>query len=167
MKKLRMGLIGADFSLRAGMLEKHYPHDRGVMTAVCDTDPVKLELYEKEHPGSNVFLCSDYRELVVRDDVDAVFIFVRDRFHEEMAVAALEAGKHVYLEKPMAITLDGCDRILETAMKSGAKLMVGHNMRYMPAVVRMKEIIDSGVIGEVRCVWVRHFVNYGSTYFRH
>ena len=84
-----------------------------------------------------------------------------------MAVAALEAGKHVYLEKPMAITLDGCDRILETAMKSGAKLMVGHNMRYMPAVVRMKEIIDSGVIGEVRCVWVRHFVNYGSTYFRH
>ena len=86
-----MGLIGADFSLRAGMLEKHYPHDRGVMTAVCDTDPAKLELYEKEHPGSKAFLCSDYRELVGRDDVDAVFIFVRDRFHEEMAVAALEA----------------------------------------------------------------------------
>ena len=61
------------------------------------------------------------------------------------------------LKNRVAITLDGCDRILETAMKSGAKLMVGHNMRYMPAVVRMKEIIDSGVIGEVRCVWVRPF----------
>ena len=67
----------------------------------------------------------------------------------------------------MAITIEGCDRILETAYRTGSKLMVGHNMRYMDFVLKMKEIIDSGIIGEIQAVWCRHFISYGSCYFRH
>jgi predicted dehydrogenase len=79
----------------------------------------------------------------------------------------LKSGKAVYLEKPMAITLEGCDRILKTAYETKSKLFIGHNMRYMPFVRKMKEIIDSGVIGRIHTVWCRHFVAYGSCYFRH
>jgi predicted dehydrogenase len=76
-----------------------------------------------------------------------------DFLHEEQAVAALEAGKAVYLEKPMAITIPGCDRILETAYRTKTRLYLGHNMRHMAFVLKMKELIDEGAIGEVKAAW--------------
>ena len=67
----------------------------------------------------------------------------------------------------MAITIDGCDKLLKTAYETGSKLYLGHNMRHFPAILKMKEIIDSGLIGELRAGWCRHFVNYGGdAYFR-
>ena len=167
MKKTGIGLIGADFSLRAALIEKNYPRDTAEMSAVCDRNPAMLERYREEHPDSRAYLCSDWKELLATPDVDAVCIMVRDQYHEEIAVAALEAGKAVYLEKPMALSVEGCDRILETAWRTGSKLFIGHNMRYVPSILKMKEIIDSGLIGEIQSVWVRHFINYGSCYFRH
>jgi predicted dehydrogenase len=84
-----------------------------------------------------------------------------------MALAALSAGKTVYLEKPLAITISDCDLILEEAMKTGNKLYIGHNLRFFPVVAKMKEIIDSGIIGKVKTCWCRHFVNYGGdAYFK-
>ena len=167
MKKTGIGLIGADFSLRAALIEKNYPRDTAEMSAVCDRNPAMLERYREEHPDSRAYLCSDWKELLANPDVDAVCIMVRDQYHEEIAVAALEAGKAVYLEKPMALSVEGCDRILETAWRTGSTLFIGHNMRYVPSILKMKEIIDSGLIGEIQSVWVRHFINYGSCYFRH
>jgi predicted dehydrogenase len=82
-------------------------------------------------------------------------------------VAALQAGKAVYLEKPMAITIEGCDRILRTAVRHRRKLYLGHNMRHMTIIRKMKELVDSGTIGEVRTGWCRHFVGYGGdAYFK-
>jgi len=82
-------------------------------------------------------------------------------------VAALEAGKAVYLEKPMAITIEGCDRLLEAAYRTGSKLFLGHNMRHFPVINKMKEIIDSGLIGDIQTVWCRHFIGYGGdAYFK-
>ena len=127
-----------------------------------------VEVFRKTYPEfAQVKVYSDYKDLIKDPEVQAVFIAVRDQYHEEMAVAALEAGKAVYLEKPMAITIEGCDHILETAYRTGSKLMVGHNMRYMDFILKMKEIIDSGAIGEIQAVWCRHFISYGSCYFRH
>jgi len=87
--------------------------------------------------------------------------------HEEHAVAALEAGKHVFCEKPLAITIAGCDHILESWRHHGQRLMVGFNMRYMNIFRTMKEIVDSGTIGEIKAVWVRHFVGHGSDFYYH
>ncbi|MBR0458438.1 MAG: Gfo/Idh/MocA family oxidoreductase [Victivallales bacterium] len=165
---VNFGVIGANPQLRAHFVFNNFPRDKAALLAVCDRDPVMRKRFQETYPEfSNVRIYSDYRDLVQDPDLQAVFIVVRDSFHEEIAVAALEAGKAVYLEKPMAITIEGCDRILETAFRTGAKLMVGHNMRYMDFVLKMKEIIDSGIIGEIQCVWCRHFVGYGSCYFRH
>ena len=67
----------------------------------------------------------------------------------------------------MAITIAGCDRLLKTAYQTGSKLYLGHNMRHFPVVLKMKAVIDSGVIGEIQTGWCRHFINYGGdAYFR-
>ena len=167
MDKIKFGIIGADFTLRANMVMQYYPQDKSELAAICDTNPAILQRFMDENPGTSV-KCYDSAEKMFADrDIQAVFIMVRDFFHEELAVAALDAGKAVYLEKPIAITIEGCDRILETAVRNKGKLFVGHNMRYFDSILKMKEVIDSGVIGEIQSVWVRHFVNYGSCYFHH
>jgi predicted dehydrogenase len=116
--------------------------------------------------GGDLYFTTDYRNLLQRD-LDAVFVTTPDFLHEEHAVAALEAGKAVYLEKPMAITIAGCDRILQTARKRAVKLYLGHNMRHFAVIQKMKELIDGGAIGEVKVAWCRHFVSYGGdAYFK-
>lgn len=117
--------------------------------------------------GDDAFATLDYRELLSRPDVDAVAICSPDYMHEEHAIAALEAGKHVYLEKPMTITIEGCDRVMRAAKASSGKLMIGFNMRCMNMFRTMKEIIESGVIGEIKAVWVRHFVGHGGYFYFH
>ena len=166
--RVKFGVIGTNPQLRANVVFAHYPEKKGELTAICDHDPEMLEAFRKAYPVlAGVRAFTDYHDLVNDPEIEAVFIMVRDFLHEEMAIAALEAGKAVYLEKPMAITIEGCDRILETARRTGSRLMIGHNMRYMDFVLKMKEIIDSGVIGEIQSVWCRHFISYGSCYFRH
>ena len=166
--KVRFAIIGADFSLRA-LMAMWYPREMAELVAVCDRNPEMLDKFRKDYGAEypNVRLVRSIGEVLAMDDVDAVFIMVRDQYHEEMAVAALDAGKAVYLEKPMALTIEGCDRILEAAVRNKGRLFVGHNMRYVSSILKMKEVIDSGMIGQVQSVWVRHFVGYGSCYFRH
>ena len=166
--KIKFGVIGCNPQLRANFIYANFPRERAELAAVCERDPEIVDIFRKTYPEfAEIKVYSDYRDLFKDPEVEAVFIAVRDQYHEEFAVAALEAGKAVYLEKPMAITIEGCDRILETAYRTGSKLMVGHNMRYVDFVLKMKEIIDSGIIGEVQSVWCRHFISYGSCYFRH
>ena len=126
MKKVRFGIIGADFTLRANMVFANYPKDRSELTAICDHNPAMREKFRTEHPEyDHVKLYASAAELIADENVDAVFIMVRDQYHEELACAALEAGKAVYLEKPMALTIAGCDHILETAYRTGGKLFLG------------------------------------------
>jgi predicted dehydrogenase len=120
----------------------------------------------RESYGADVFTTRDYRRLLAQD-LDAVFVCTPDFLHEEHALAALDRGLAVYLEKPMAITIAGCDRLLKAARRKKARLFVGHNMRYMTVIRRMKQLIDDGVIGDVKSVWCRHFISYGGdAYFR-
>ncbi|MBR2345887.1 MAG: Gfo/Idh/MocA family oxidoreductase [Lentisphaeria bacterium] len=167
MEKLRFGMVGADFTLRAAMVLFNYPKDRGELVALCDHNPEMLKKFKEEHPESNAVLYSNAEEMFADKNVEAVFIMVRDQYHKALACAALEAGKAVYLEKPMALSVEECDQILETAYRTKGKLFLGHNMRYVDSILKMKEVIDSGMIGQVQSVWVRHFVSYGSCYFRH
>jgi len=165
MKELRIGVIGCGG--RGSLAHNAHKPENGVrLVAAVDLKEIFLKQFEEKF-GPDVFTGHDYRELLARDDVDAVFVTTPDFLHEEHAVAALEAGKAVYLEKPMAITVEGCDRLLETAYKTGSKLYLGHNMRHSPMVLKMKEVIDSGVIGDIQAVWCRHFVSYGGdAYFK-
>lgn len=143
----------------------HRPEEGFEVVALADPNPEKHERFRKRF-GENVACTTDYCELLTMG-LDGIFVLSPDWLHEEQAVACLEAGVPVYLEKPMAITVEGCDRILETAKRTGTKLYVGHNMRHFGVVRQMKEWIDQGLIGEVKTAWCRHFVSYGGdAYFR-
>lgn len=161
-RELRIGVIGVG---GRGSLARHahQPEQGTLLVAGADTDATRLTEFQEAFDSA--FVTKDYRELLARKDVDAVFICTPDFLHEEMAVAALEAGKAVYLEKPMAITTEGCDRILKIAVATRGKLYLGHNMRHMAFVLKMKEIIDRGMIGDVKAGWCRHFVGHGGDFY--
>ena len=164
MEKLRIGVIGV--CGRGGLANHWRDSERAEIVGGADVSPAYLENF-KERMGDHVFVTEDYRRLLERTDVDAIAVTSPDFVHEEHAVAALEAGKHVFCEKPLAITTEGCDHILRAWKASGKRLMVGFNMRYMNIFRVMKEIIDAGTIGELRAVWVRHFVGHGGTFYYH
>lgn len=159
MKEVRIGLIGAGHRNYFVPLWQQ-PDGRSRITALADIDDAAIRWFQ-ENITSDAFVTHDYRELLQRDDVDAVVILTPDHLHKEQTIAALKAGKDVYLEKPMAISIADCDEILSVWQESGRKLMIGFNMRYMPLYQTMKHIIDQGLIGEVKAIWVRHFVGTG------
>lgn len=162
---LRLGVIGAGGRGHLARLA-HRPEDGASLVAAADTDPAALASF-REFVGAPVFTTADYREMIASPDVDAVFVTSPDYLHEEHAVAALEAGKAVYLEKPMAITIEKCDRILAAAVREKGRLYLGHNMRHFPVIRKMKDLIAAGAIGEVMAGWCRHFVAYGGdAYFK-
>lgn len=164
MKDLRIGVIGSGG--RGGLARyAHKPGDGSRVVACCDVDERVFDR-NRQWYGDAISTTTDYRELLAWD-LDAVFVTTPDFLHEEHAVAALEAGKAVYLEKPMAITIAGCDHILRAAKDNGARLYLGHNMRHFAVIQKMKELVDSGAIGEVKVAWCRHFVSYGGdAYFK-
>jgi predicted dehydrogenase len=161
---LRIGVIGSGG--RGGLARyAHQPEKGSRVVACCDLDQ-SVFARNRAWYGDDVWTTTDYRALLERD-LDAVFVTTPDFMHEEHAVAALEAGKAVYLEKPMAITIAGCDRILRTAKQNEATLYVGHNMRHFAVIQKMKDLIDERAIGEVKTAWCRHFVSYGGdAYFK-
>ncbi len=164
MKTLKIGLIGVGGRGRHAW-QAHKPEEGYEIVAGADINPEAFVLAREEIPNMAEF--SDYKDMLKQVELDIVFIMTPDYCHEEQGVAALEAGKAVYLEKPMAITIEGCDRLLKAAMSTGSKLFLGHNMRHFPVVLKMKEVIDSGLIGEIKAGWCRHFINYGGdAYFR-
>ncbi|NLO06877.1 MAG: Gfo/Idh/MocA family oxidoreductase [candidate division WS1 bacterium] len=162
---IRIGVIGIG---GRGRIARQWKREDGLSTVVGGADITDKYFEEfREFNGDDVFLTHDYRELLARDDIDAIAVTSPDFMHEEHAVAALEAGKHVFCEKPLAITIEGCDHILETWRASGKKFMVGFNMRYMRMFNVMKSIAEDGVIGDIKAVWVRHFVGQGGNFYYH
>ena len=97
--------------------------------------------------------------------LDAAIVTTPDDTHAAVALPLLEAGIAVYLEKPMAISVEDCDRLIEVADRTGTPLYVGHNMRHAAVVRQMKALVDEGAIGEVKAVWCRHFVGNGGDYY--
>ncbi len=164
MSDLRIGVLGSGG--RGGIAgHAHKPDENARIVACCDIKDDVLE-QNKERYGADIVTTTDVDTLLAQD-LDAVFVCTPDWLHEEHALACLKAGVSIYLEKPMAISIEGCDRVLAAAQQSAGKLFVGHNMRYMNIIRKMKQLIDDDVIGEVKSIWCRHFISYGGdAYFR-
>jgi myo-inositol 2-dehydrogenase/D-chiro-inositol 1-dehydrogenase len=110
-----------------------------------------------DHPGIPVY--TDYRALLDRGDVDAVDIVVPIYRHAEVGIAALAAGKHVLLDKPMAKTLEECDALIAAQTRSGKVLSIAHDYRASRQYVQIRELIDAGEIGDLQYVSVNLFRN--------
>lgn len=99
-------------------------------------------------------VASDYREVLARDDVDVVSVAVPNHLHHPVATAALEADKHVLLEKPMALEVRHCDELIRLARRKQRTLAVGHELRLSRLWGRAKELIDAGAIGRPQHVLI-------------
>jgi predicted dehydrogenase len=115
--------------------------------AISDLDPAKLALCKRLHPG--VILTKDYQDLIRDRRIDAVVIATPVHTHYELALSALQAGKHVFVEKPLAKTSEQVRRLIKEAEQRKLVLMVDHTFIYTPAVQKIRELITEGVLGDV------------------
>jgi predicted dehydrogenase len=114
--------------------------------ALCDANEETVHRRAREWGAARQF--TDYRQLLADPDVDAVEILTPHHLHAEMAIAALEAGKHVSVQKPMALTVAECDAMIAAARRAGKSLRVFENFRHYPAHAKAKELLAAGAIGE-------------------
>ncbi|MEV0808989.1 Gfo/Idh/MocA family oxidoreductase [Micromonospora sp. NPDC050200] len=162
MDDIKLGVVGLGVrSDLAGLA--HQPGLGSRLVACCDRDPRALS-GARDRFGEDLILANDHRELL-HADLDGVFVLTPDHTHEPIGLDFLRAGIPVFLEKPLAITAEGCDRLLAAARTHGTRLYVGHNMRHMPVVVAMRDLIVKGAIGQVKAIWCRHFVGHGGDFY--
>jgi len=128
-------------------------HDLGALVAVCDKDPGVLEKFQKEYQGISAI--KDIDQLLGNSllQVEAVAISTPAVTHYDFAKRCLMAGKHVFVEKPLALTGEEGQDLIEIAEKNHLTLMVGHILQYHGAVVKLKEVIDSGGLGKIQYLY--------------
>ncbi len=97
-------------------------------------------------------------DVINHPDVDAVIVTCETDRHPEMVIAAAAAGKHILCQKPMALTLDDCDRMMAAVDQAGVQFMMAYQMRQDPSNLRMKELVDSGAVGKVGLLRRRHAI---------
>lgn len=125
--------------------------DLAELTWLCDLDEQHLSSVAGRYPHAAA--TTDYGELLRDDALDAVVIATPVPTHHELAKQALEAGKHVFVEKPPAMRAAEMDELVDLAAGADRVLMPGHLLLYHPGVLKLKELIDSGELGEVACIY--------------
>jgi phthalate 4,5-cis-dihydrodiol dehydrogenase len=143
-RTLRFGVIGLG---RAGamMVSALGEHPDIKVTAAADLYSEHLSRFKEEFGGETY---QDAEELCEKADVDVVYIATPHQFHMDHVLAATRQGKHVIVEKPMALTLEECDAMITAAEAANVKLIVGHTASFNPAILRMRELIVSGEVGQ-------------------
>src|ERR1700758_875493 len=152
-KSLNIGLIGAGFMgqahadayRRAGILYRNLPRT-SVLYAIADQNDALAEQARARLGFTKAY--GDWRRLVEDPEVDVVDITTPNHLHMEPALAAMEAGKHVYCEKPMAVKVEDAQRMAAAAKKAGGQTLVAFNNIKTPAALVAKQIIDRGEIGQ-------------------
>ena len=120
------------------------------VAAVADVDERRLQRFAGKHKAARLY--ADYREMLSREDLDTVHVCLPHHLHGSVTVAVLRAGKHVLCEKPIATTLEEADLMIEAARASGRTFMIAENQRFLPAHIKIKELLEQGVVGEVKLV---------------
>ena len=121
--------------------------DGARLAAVCDARAERLALVEKRYPGTKTF--QGWQDLVQDPSIDLVAVSTPVSTHFEMGMAALQAGKHLLVEKPMAMNVEQCARLVDEAARRKLVLMVDHTFVYTPAVRKMHELVVDGSLGDI------------------
>lgn len=144
MKKLRVGIIGCGTILPVH-LDSIHAYEGADLVVVCDIDgPLAKRVADKE----DCRWTNDYKEVLANDQVDLVHILTPHYLHTPMAMEALRGGKHVVLEKPVGIDVDQLDALIDLARETGLTLGVTLQNRFNPTTIKMKEIAESGILGD-------------------
>ena len=154
--ELRIGVVGLGLA-GAGMIPALVAHPNCSLSGAAELNETLRSRFARE------FTCTivdDIHSLVTRADIDAVYLATPHRFHVEHAVLAADHGKHVIVEKPMALTLEGCDSIIEAAERNGVTLIVGHTHGFDPAIGVMRNIISEGKMGRLAMIAMWNYTDF-------
>ena len=119
------------------------------MVAFCDIIEERARKAAAKYGDENSFVCTDYRELLKDKSIDVVHVLTPNRWHSEITVAALEAGKHVMCEKPMAINSAEAQKMLDAAKRTGKKLTIGYQSRHRADSQYLKAEVEKGTLGDI------------------
>jgi predicted dehydrogenase len=153
MDKINVGMIGYKFMGKAHSnayraLPMFFPdRTQPVLKAICGRHAKNVAAAAKQFGWEES--ASDWHDLIARDDIELIDINAPSNAHKEIAVAAAAAGKHLYCEKPLALSLEDSREMLAAAEKAGIKHMVGFNYRFTPAVLLAKKLIEEGRLGDI------------------
>lgn len=153
--EIRIGVIGAG-AIAASHLAACRDNEGLRAVAIADINLESAQRRADEFGVPHVF--QRYEDLIARDDVDAVINCLPNYLHAPVSIAALEAGKHVLCEKPMARTAEEAEKMLETAKRHDRVLMIGLNHRYRPEVLALRRWVEEGKLGKIylgESGWIR------------
>ncbi|HOB73719.1 MAG TPA: Gfo/Idh/MocA family oxidoreductase [Phycisphaerae bacterium] len=164
---IRVGLIGAGFIGRNHFNQYEKLGARARVVALCDLEPDRragdwskvggnvADTQGTKRDLGNIRQYADWKELLADPEVDMVDLCIPTYLHAEMAIAALKAGKHVLCEKPMALTVEDCDRMLEAARDAKGKFMVAQVIRFWPECVYLRNCITDQRYGALKALHLR------------
>ena len=145
---IRVGLIGCGLMAKAHLPGYQAAHERAQIVMCCDNNPqLAYDLASKIEGNPEVV--TDWQAVIASKNIDAVDICAPHFLHAPIVLAAAKAGKHVLLEKPMAMNLDEARQMVDAATKAGKVFMVAQNQRYLPEHAQIREHLSNGVIGRV------------------
>ena len=147
MKTLRIGIIGCGGIAQGAHMPGYQKLSNARMVACCDIDEKKARQAADKFNIPNVF--TDYGDLLRMDEIDAVSVCTPNFAHRDPTVAALRAGKHVLVEKPMAMNVKEASSMVRASKRSGRKLMVGLNYRWSAQIQALKRYGEAGEFGEI------------------
>jgi len=154
MEKLRVALIGYGaigrvHALGYKAIPYHYglPNDIVRVTAVATSHAETAEAAAREI-GCEIW-SADYRDVIARDDVDVIDCCTPNGSHAEIMVAGAQAGKHLYCDKPLALDVEDGERMVSAAQAAGVNTQMTYNMRFFPAMMRARQLMDEGFVGRV------------------
>lgn len=154
---VRIGVIGAGYWGK-NLVRNFAEMPGSALVMVCDSDPSRLAAVSRSYPGVGV--TANFGELLERKDIDAVVVVTPAAMHFEHAREALRAGKHVFVEKPMAMSTAEAGLLEELSRTARLTLMVGHLLLFHPAVRKLRELIGAGELGDVYYLYAQR-VNLG------
>jgi predicted dehydrogenase len=143
---LRVGVIGCGYW--GPNLIRNFSQLKDSEVVVCtDLDAARLDHMHSLYPHMETTV--DYKSILARDDIDAVVIATPPATHHKLGMEALQAGKHLFVEKPLALSTGECAGLVGTAQKNNLTLMTGHTFVYTAAVNKIKDVIESGELGDI------------------
>lgn len=154
---VRVGVVGCGY-WGPNLIRNIYQLDCCDLAMICDADPQRLARVGKLYPGTT--LTTSFHDVLDSSEVDAVVIATPARTHYTMTGQALAAGKHVLVEKPLAVTSPQCRELISQARQQGLVLMVGHTFLYNPALLMVKDLSHPDYLGDLFYLY-SHRVNLG------
>ena len=141
-----IGIIGCGKIAQVRHIPEYAAHPQAKLWGYYDLNQDRAKELAEQYGGK---VYPSWRDLLADPEIDAVSVCAANNAHAEITIAALEAGKHVLCEKPMATTLAECEAMVAAAKKSGKYLMIGHNQRLAKAHARARKLVEEGAIGDI------------------